>query len=415
MPDVFHRASNAEVWAEDGTRYIDLLAGCGALNYGHNPPAIRDAVVSYMVNDGITSSMDLHTTAKEAFLETFEAKILEPRGMSYKIQFCGPTGTNAVEAALKLARQVTSRETVVGFSKGFHGMTLGALAVTTNKLARRSAGVPLENVVRLPFDAQDGTEAPYLSLYESYVQDNPSLKPAAFILETVQGEGGLSVASKSWLVEVERTARRLGALVIIDDVQAGCGRTGDFFSFERSGIKPDLVCLSKAVGGMGMPMALVLIKPELDIWIPGAHNGTFRGNNLAFVAARVALEQYWSDDTFSCEVVSKARYIRDRLEQIADRYPAHVSLRGLGLMQGLAFDTPSFARKVAHYAFVNGILIETCGSTGEVVKLMPPLTIPLDLLAEAIDVIEFAVDELLGCGSDCDAHAAALVGELGRA
>jgi diaminobutyrate-2-oxoglutarate transaminase len=391
----FTRAVNAEVWDEEGRRYIDLLAGCGALNYGHNNPQIRDAVVDYMKSDGITSSMDLHTIAKRDFLEAFVDTILMPRGLDYKVQFCGPTGTNSVEAALKLARKVTGRSTVIAFENGYHGMSLGALSVTTNEAARRAAGVPLRHAVLLPYEDPNDLGAPLLSLYESLMNERPSHSlPAAFIVETVQAEGGLNTASRQWLQELQRTARRLGALLIVDDIQAGCGRTGHFFSFEDAGIEPDIVCLSKSIGGMGMPMSLVLMRPDLDVWQPGEHTGTFRGNNLAFVAGRAALE-FWTTPDFEKEIAAKAELVTETLDRLADAHAGRIFPKGLGLMQGLEFSKRKHAQQVAEIAILNGILLETCGPNDEVLKILPPLTIETSLLEDALGILESAIQFVL--------------------
>lgn len=395
IPSTFSKAINAEIWDERGNRFIDLIAGCGALNYGHNQPRIRDAVVAYMNGNGITSSMDLHTTAKRSFLRAFIDTILTPRGLDYKIQFSGPTGTNAVEAALKLARKVTGRSTVVAFENGYHGMSLGALAVTSNEAARRVAGIPLKHAVLFPYEDPDDFGAPLLSLYESMMTDRPEhTLPAAFIVETIQGEGGLNTASTEWLQELQRTAQRLGALLIVDDIQAGCGRAGRFFSFEDTGIEPDIVCLSKSIGGMGMPMSLVLMRPDIDAWQPGEHTGTFRGNNLAFAAGEAALE-YWRTPEFEIEIARKSELATDELDRLSENYPGKVFRKGLGLMQGLEFSEPEFAQQVAQIVILNGVLVETCGPRNEVVKIIPPLTIEQPLLQEALSVLEAAVQFVL--------------------
>jgi diaminobutyrate-2-oxoglutarate transaminase len=400
MPAVFTRARNASVWDENGGAYIDFLSGCGSLNYGHNDPRIKAALVKYLADDGILNSLDLHTAAKRDFLRSFREIILEPRGLPHRVQFTGPTGTNAVEAALKLARKVTKRQTVVAFTNAFHGMTMGSLSVTGRTESRRSAGVALGDVVRLPYDGYPGGGIDALRGFACMLAD-PSGgidAPAAFIVEAVQGEGGLNVASAPWLRALADLAKECGALLIVDDIQAGCGRTGTFFSFERSGIVPDLVCLSKSIGGIGLPMALLLIKPEMDHWSPGEHTGTFRGNNLAFVAAAAALE-YWKDARFLANVAVLdsivARWID---ETVAAFGPTNARRKGIGLMSGIEFVQEGIATEIAAQAFAKNVLIETCGPNDEVLKFFPPLTIEPQLLSEGLARVSNAILAVAGKG-----------------
>lgn len=276
------------------------------LNYGHNPDRIKQALLAYLMRDGITHTLDMYSEAKQRFIERFYEVILQPRGLHYKFQFPGPTGTNAVEAALKLARKVTGREQVVGFTNAFHGMTLGALAVTGNGFKRAGAGVPLSNSAAVPFDGYLGADTDTLDYFEALLKDGGSGMdmPAAVIVETVQAEGGVNVASVQWLQRLRRITAEYGIVLIVDDIQVGCGRTGRFFSFEEAGIVPDIVTLSKSLSGYGLPLALVLIKPELDQWAPGEHNGTFRGHCPAFVTATAAL-QFWQNDALTQAVQKK--------------------------------------------------------------------------------------------------------------
>jgi diaminobutyrate-2-oxoglutarate transaminase len=397
MPAVFEKALNARIWDENGGEYIDFLSACGSLNYGHNHPFLKSRVMDYLGSDGMLNGLDLHTVAKRDFVRTFREKILAPRGLSYRLQFPGPTGTNAVEAALKLARKVTGRRSVVAFSNAFHGMTLGALALTGNRNARLGAGVPLDDVVRLPFQGYLGADASELDRYAAMVED-PSggiEPPAAFIVEMVQGEGGLNVADADWVQHLARVAKRLGALLIIDDIQAGCGRTGAFFGFERAGIDPDIVCLSKSLSGIGLPMSLVLIAPEHDQWAPGEHNGTFRGNNLAFVAATAALE-LWQSPEFSANAAAAAALVESWVAKTARALGKSTATpRGMGMMSGLAFSDERLAGMIAHEAFSQRMLIETAGPHGEVLKLMPPLTIETDLLQEGLQRLDGVVAKVV--------------------
>lgn len=394
FPAIFNKAVGHELITEDGRRVTDLLMGCGALNYGHNNPIMKTAVLDYLRDDGIVQAMDLHTSAKDAFLRRFKRVILDKRGLRHRVMFTGPTGTNAVEAALKLARKVTGRATVVAFTGGYHGMTLGALSATSNRKSRASSAHLMPGVVRVPYYGyQSGDGLDFLE----QALDDPSSgidAPACILVETVQGEGGLRAASGAWLRRLRAIADRCGALLIIDDVQAGCGRTGSFFSFEGLGIRPDLICLSKSISGIGLPMALLLIEPEFDIWGVGEHNGTFRGNNLAFVAATASL-RYWEDDSFRDQIAGKTEILEKRLQTMAARFPDAIEeVRGRGFMRGLVFAGAGTADSVSQSLFAQGVMAETCGAGGQVLKLLPALTIPVDVLEHALDIIENVVSAL---------------------
>ncbi|WP_241384196.1 diaminobutyrate--2-oxoglutarate transaminase [Rhodococcus sp. CH91] len=387
-PTVFEKASGSWLRSEDGKDYLDFFAGAGALNYGHNNPVLKSALVDYIMGDGITHGLDMHTVAKRKLLETFESHVLAPRGLDYKVQFPGPTGTNAVEAALKLARKVTGRESIINFTNAFHGMTLGALSVTGNSMKRAGAGIPLVHATPMPFDNYFNGVTEDFQWFSRVLDDAGSglNRPAAVIVETVQGEGGVNVARPEWLRALADLCRERDILLIVDDVQMGCGRTGPFFSFEIAGITPDIVTLSKSIGGYGMPLALTLFKRELDVWGPGEHNGTFRGNNPAFVTATAALEHYWADDKLQRDTLRKGERIRQTFMNLSDMFDG-VSTRGRGLVQGLVFENPDDAQKVCSLAFGEGLLAETSGPSDEVVKLLPPLTITDDELEFGLNIL----------------------------
>jgi len=398
FPAVFATAEGHVLTTEDGRRYLDFFSGAGTLNYGHNNPRLKQRVIEYLGKNGILHSLDMATVAKREFLERFHETILRPRGLDYRIQFPGPTGTNAVEAALKLVRKVTGRQNVVFFTQGYHGMTLGALAVTGNAEKRKGAGLPLLFTVPMPFDGYLGPGVDTLGILEKLFEDHHSGLdlPAAVIVETVQAEGGVNVASWDWLRRLEKLVRRFGVLLIVDDIQVGCGRTGPFFSFEPAGIRPDLICLSKSISGLGLPMALVLLRPDLDIWKPGEHNGTFRGFNLSFVAGAEALS-YWEDDTLKLQTEQKGELVRQRLAEMAARYlPGQAEARGRGLIQGLALQPQGLAETVARSAFDRGLLIETVGARDEVLKVLPPLTIDEAGLTAGLDILESCLREAAG-------------------
>ena len=325
--------------------------------------------------------------AKKAFLETFIEKILEPRKMEYKLQFTGPTGTNCTEAAMKLARQATGRNLIVAFTNGYHGHTMGALAVTGNQAYRDESYGARGAVNFMPFDGFLG-DMDTLYIFERYLDDKGSglEAPAAVIVETVQGEGGINVASSAWLQGLEKLCRKHGILLIVDDIQVGNGRTGKFFSFEEAGIRPDLICLSKSIGG-GNPMAVLLINPEVDVWSPGEHTGTFRGNSLAFVAAKELIDQYWSDDSLTNEVYRKSEIVLDTLRGLRDEFPQLNSrVKGRGLVVGIETPIDGFAAEVAAAAFERMLVCETCGADGHVNKLFVALTIEDDILREGLDI-----------------------------
>jgi diaminobutyrate-2-oxoglutarate transaminase len=401
---VFNHATGSVIADVEGHEYIDFLAGCASLNYGHNDPDMKAALLEYITRDGIAHSLDLFTTAKGRFLEAFETIILEPRRMDYRVQFTGPTGTNAVEAALKLARKVTGRTNVVAFTNSFHGVTQGALAATANKYYRMSPVVPLHGVFRMPFDGYLGPAMDTAEILARMLADPSSGldAPAAILVETVQGEGGLNTASQDWLRRIEDLARQHGALLIIDDVQAGCGRTGTFFSFEEMGVMPDLVTMSKSLSGYGLPMAILLIRSEFDRWRPGEHNGTFRGNTHAFVTAEVALRKFWADKAFAQDVAGKAAVVANRLSAISDQIPAG-RVKGRGMMVGVDAGSGRLAADICRRCFENGLIIETSGAYDEVVKVLAPLTTPVDLLDRGLTILAGAVRSTLA-GEQCAAE-----------
>ncbi|MDX2388300.1 diaminobutyrate--2-oxoglutarate transaminase [Sinorhizobium medicae] len=394
FPVVFRKAAGPLLEDEKGSVYIDFLSGAGVLNYGHNDPDLLNDAVHYLKSNSIVHGLDMATPAKREFMEHFHAIILRPRGLTYKFQFPGPTGANAVEAALKLARKATGRYNVISFTNGFHGVSLGALAVTGNRYYRDAAGLPPAGTVFMPYDAYFGAgmdTSEYLNKMLSDTSSGVDL-PAAVILETVQGEGGINSASKDWLQSVERLCRKSGILLIIDDIQAGCGRTGSFFSFDFAGLSPDIVVLSKSLSGVGLPLSLLLLKPELDVWQPGEHNGTFRGNNLALVTATAALEKYWTDEKLSRAVVEMGRLMSKRLWQIVEGSHS-LSMRGRGMMLGLDCSTGKLAEKIVRKAFEGGLVVERCGAEDQVIKLLPPLTIDEETLERGLDILDMSVHE----------------------
>ena len=389
FPTVFVSAKGSIQKDETGREYIDFFCGSGALNYGHNNPYIKRKVVEYLENDGVLHALDMYTAPKRDFIEYFEQNVIRARGFDYKIQFVGPTGTNAVEAALKLARKVKKRQNVFALMGAFHGMTLGSLALTTNADSRAGAGVPLNNVTHVP--------APYMfpgldtvEYMERLITDDHSgvEKPAAIILETTQAVGGIYVLPTEWLQRVRALCDKHDILMIVDDVQVGCGRTGWFFSFERAGITPDIVTMSKSIGGYGMPFAITLLKPELDLWKPGEHNGTFRGYQLSLVAAKAGLEYMLNEhveDAVREREQIVAKFMREEIETIDSR----IATRGIGLLWGVDFGAfeGDVAKAVISEAFKNGLIVERVGRRDSVVKVMPELKVPLETLEKGLQIL----------------------------
>ncbi|MFC8921025.1 diaminobutyrate--2-oxoglutarate transaminase [Cellulosimicrobium sp. NPDC057127] len=397
-PVVFDRARGATIHAEDGTEYLDFFAGAGSLNYGHNEPRLKKVLVDYLVDDRMVHSLDMLTSARREFLETFESTVLRPRGLDHKVVFPGPGGANAVEAALKLARKVTGRESVINFTNAFHGMTLGALSVTGNSMKRGGAGIPLVHATPMPYDDYFNGDVDDFVYLERLLEDGGSglNEPAAVIVETVQGEGGINAARAEWLRGLADLCKRHDILLIVDDIQMGCGRTGKFFSFEEAGIVPDIICLSKSISGYGLPMALTLVRPELDIWEPGEHNGTFRGFAPAFATAAEAIRTFWSDDALERSTVAKGALIESHFNTFVARYPDHgLVSKGRGLARGLQMADGDVAGRVCQEAFARGLLMETSGPYGEVVKLLPPLTITEEELRRGLAIIEASLAAVL--------------------
>lgn len=399
FPVVFGEAHGSTLVAEDGTEYLDFFAGAGVVNYGHNNPVFTEALVDYLRSGGIIHGLDMGTVAKRDFIEAFQRLVLAPRGLDYKIQFTGPTGANAVESALKVARQATGRSNVIAFTNAFHGLSLGALAATGNEKYRAAGGVSLGDVTRLPYDGYLGDGVDTLDLLERLLDDSGSGvdAPAAVIVEAIQGEGGINVARPEWLRRLREITSERGILLILDDIQAGVGRSGDFFSFEEAGIVPDLVTVSKSISASGLPMALLLISPDADVWKPGAHTGTFRGNNLAFVSARVALETYWADAAFTDAIAERSAQLRAALEGIAESHPElGFTVRGRGLMFGIVSDVrPDLAGLVSAEAFRRGLVIETSGARDEVLKFLPALTITAEELERGLGIVRESIAAVL--------------------
>lgn len=398
FPTVFTKAKGSRIFDELGNEYIDFFCGAGAVNYGHNNSYIKPKLIEYIEGDGIMHALDMYTTPKREFIDFMQENILKPRGLDYKIMFPGPTGTNAVEAGLKIARKVTGRSNVFALMGCFHGMTLGALALTTDQAARKGAGVKLNDVTHIP--------APYMypeldtiEYMQKLLDDDHSAveKPAAVVIETVQAEGGIWVFENDYLQRLRKFCDDNDILLMIDDIQVGCARTGTYFSFERAGIQPDIFVMSKSIGGYGLPFALTMFKPEIDKWAPGEHNGTFRGNQLAFVAAKAGLE-YMLNEHVEDRAKASGKIIKEYCEKEILPLDSRLKLRGIGMIWGIEFDgipVEGLSEKVTEKAFEKGLIIECAGRKNSVVKLMPSLVIEKEILLEGLTKLKSAVKDCL--------------------
>ncbi|CAM4406131.1 MAG: Diaminobutyrate--2-oxoglutarate transaminase [Legionellaceae bacterium] len=392
FPVMFDRAEKSFLYDNEGRTYIDFFCGASSLNYGHNHFELKQALLNYINKNGIVQSLDMATTAKSAFIKKFKEQILDPRKLNYKLQFCGPTGANAVEAALKLAKKFTNHSHLAAFNNSYHGLSMGALAVTDSPSRWKAIGLSTLDVIFLPYLKPDESIAANLahirSQFEFHLKNNTL--PAALIMETVQIEGGINVAPSSWLAGLREITKEFGIIFIIDDIQAGCGRTGQFFSFESAKINPDIVCLSKSLSAYGLPMSMLLIKPEIDVWEPGEHTGTFRGNNLAFVTAAKALD-FWSDENFLNNLKQQAKQLEDYLKQLAITYSPFLTMRGRGFVWGLEWKDKEIASKVAECCFRKGLIVETVGVDSQVLKLLPPLIIEQEAFSQGLSILEQAI------------------------
>lgn len=391
----FVKANESYLYTSGGERYLDFLSGCGSINYGHNNSVMKQKLLDFISADGLTHSLDFKTPARSHFLEVFDSHILKPRNLNYRIQFTGPTGTNAVEAAIKLARKITGRKHVISFTNGFHGVTLGSLALTGNKGHRSSSINNICDGFKALFDGYLGDGIDTADILEKLIDDPSSgvEAPAAFIFEPIQGEGGQNTATEKWAKKIANIAKKNGTLLIVDEIQCGCGRSGDFFAFEHLKIVPDIIVLAKAISGFGIPMSLVLINPELDQWEPGEHNGTFRGNCHAFVTAAAAIEAFWNQNSLSDEIKYKTNSIREQLTPTLRKYG--LRLKGRGLMLGIELPSGELARQTQTLCRQQKLIVETSGPHDEVLKLLPTLTISDNDLMTGLEIINSSVDKTL--------------------
>lgn len=396
-PVEFSYAKGSIIVDSSGKKYIDFFNGAGALNYGHNNDYIKEKLINYIESDAIIHSLDMYATAKKNFIDFYEKQILIPRGLNYKVMFANPTGTNAIEMAIKLARKNKKRNNIFALMGAFHGMTLGSLSLTTEKSAREAAGVTLTDVTHIAPPYYMNNSFDTIKYLEEILNDDHSgiEKPAAIILETVQAEGGIYPFSVEFLQGLRKICDEFDILLIVDDIQVGCARTGTFFSFERANIKPDMVVMSKSIGGYGLPLSIVMVKPELDIFNPGEHNGTFRGFQLSMITAKAGLE-FMLNNNIEAEVKRKERIVYNYLnEEIKPLLRDNMEFRGIGLIWGIDFKDGKLARNVLDRCFEKGLIIELAGRCDRVLKIMPALTIEDKLLIEGLNIIRDTIKEIL--------------------
>lgn len=405
----FAIAAAEGVWLTDvnGKRYIDCLAGAGTLALGHNHPVITKSITDTLASNLPLHTLDITTPLKDAFSQRLY-ELLSTDSDTYCLQFCGPTGADAVEAALKLAKKATGRSGIISFSGGYHGMTHGALAVTGNLAPKAGVEGLMGNVQFLPYPNEyrcafglDGAQSvtAHMRYFESFLRDVESgfNTPAAVILEVIQGEGGVNPAPIEWLRHVRAVTRELGILLIIDEVQTGFCRTGRWFAYQHAGIDPDFVVMSKAVGG-GLPMAVLGIKKALDVWQPGEHSGTFRGNQLAMATGLATLD-YLAEHDMAQQVAKLGEWFKAELTALATQYPMLGHVRGYGLMIGVEIvdparpevesggfmADPNRCAAIQQACFASGLVLEKGGRAGTVLRFLPPLIITQEELEMVLD------------------------------
>ncbi|MCH2205751.1 MAG: diaminobutyrate--2-oxoglutarate transaminase [Lentisphaerales bacterium] len=411
IPLVLDQAEGIYVKDEEGRFFIDCLGGAGTLALGHNHSSLKQAVSEVMDSNLPLHTLDITTKVKVEFKSELFKTLPKNFAENARIQFCGPAGTDAVEAVIKLMKIATGRSNVFAFHGAYHGMTHGSLSLTGNLGAKSDVdhlmgGVhffPYPYEYRCPF-GKGGAEGALLSLsYLRSVLEDPEsgiCKPAAIILEAVQGEGGVIPAPISWLRELREITKDHDVPLIIDEVQTGMGRTGFYYAFERAGIEPDAVVLSKAIGG-SLPLAVVIYNKNYDKWQSGAHAGTFRGNQMA-MAAGTATIKIIRETGLLGNVQEQGEYLMGRLKALERRFEFIGQARGVGLMLGMEFvkdskskeHNPQLAREFQQKCLKRGLILELGGRHSSVVRLLPPLIINKDEVKLVAEILEEVCTEL---------------------
>lgn len=415
IPLALKRASGIHVEDVEGRRFIDCLAGAGTLALGHNHPVVIAAIRQVLADELPLLTLDLTTPVKDQFVQDLFGLLPEALAAEAKIQFCGPTGTDAVEAALKLVRSATGRSTVLSFQGGYHGMSQGALSLMGSLGPKRPLAGLLNNGVQFlpfPYDYRcpfglGGVEGVKVNLHylENLLNDPEAgvALPAAVIVEAVQGEGGVIPADLDWLRGVRRITEKAGVALIVDEIQSGFGRTGKMFAFEHAGIIPDVVVMSKAIGG-SLPLAVMVYRDWLDTWQPGAHAGTFRGNQMA-MATGSAVMRYLKEQRLPEHAAAMGERLREHLLILQRDYPQLGDVRGRGLMLGVELVDPAgapdaqghppqharLAPLVQRECLKRGLILELGGRHGSVVRFLPPLIISAAQIDQVADIFGKAV------------------------
>jgi diaminobutyrate-2-oxoglutarate transaminase len=391
----------------DGNWFLDFLSGAGVLALGHNHPELLAAAHRQL--DVSTQMLDFPTEAKQEFSRRLRGLLPPSMRTRTKIHFCGPTGADGIDAAIKLCKTFTGRGDIIAFHGGFHGSTQSTIALT----GLRSSKEHLQNLLpgvsffpysycfRCPLGLESASCGVNCVEYLASMLDDPNggvRRPAAVILEIVQGEGGVIPARPEFLQELRRITRRLDIPLVVDEVQTGCGRTGTWYAFEQFGIEPDVIVSSKAVGG-GHPASVILYDERLDVWAPGAHTGTFRGNQLAF-AAGAELMRIVERDNVLGNVREVGLFLAEGLVALQKRFGFLGDVRGLGLMLGVemiptgTWSAAEVASRVRVAALHRGLLFELAGRDDRVARFLPPLNLTLDDAAEALEIFGSAVAEV---------------------
>ncbi len=402
---MFTRGSLSKIWDAQGREYIDLLACAGALPLGHNHPYVMDHVNAFLGSGQVLQGLDMATPAKLEFMEQLWQTLPTRFVQECRIQFCGPTGSDAVEAALKLFKTVTGRQSVIAFHGAYHGMTSGSLALMGNLGPKTPVGGVQGNVHFFPYPSDNhcmfgvgGTQGENLALrYLDNALGDPEsgiTKPALILLEPVQGEGGCIPASANWLRGLRDITQRHDIPLVMDEVQTGFGRTGHMFAHEAADIVPDAIVMSKALGG-GFPLAALVYHQRYDRWLPGAHAGTFRGNQIA-LAAGAATMRYLRMHGLPARATACGAYLGQKLRALSGSLPCIGDIRGRGLMLGMDIRSPhggggptdgALARRIKRACFEHGVILETGGRNGAVMRFLPALTITEREIDEAVNRI----------------------------
>jgi len=389
-PALFATSSGSTITDEDGVSYLDFFAGAGALSYGHNNPVLVEVAIEHLRAGKVLHSLDTFTEDKRRFLHAMHDLILEPRSLDMVVQTVGPTGATAVEAALTLAQRVTGKRAVVGYDGGYHGMSYRAASISASMAGRETVS-HLGAFRALPF-VEHMVDHDLELLDQALSSTIDGEQVGAVILEPTQGEGGARPFDPAYLGAVRALASAHDVVVIADEVQAGVGRTGPFFAFEGSALDPDIICVSKSISGLGLPMAVNLVRRSLDRWTPGEFTGTFRGNNLAFATSATMLETYWSDAEQEKATEDRGVIVRSHLSAIAEEFSGGSwAVRGNGMLSGLEVSSGDLADAICDAAFADQLIVETCGAGGATIKVLAPIVIDLDDLHDGLGRLHRAV------------------------